>query len=382
MALRRQAIKTIEAAAAGVAVHSGHAGALLVLWRDVEETPAAEARSGHLDSGTVDLYRQAMERDETFPPPRLWRDSDGVMWLGDGRHRWHAHKSLHGEETPLLCEVREGSRRDAFLDASASNIRHGLPATTEQRVANLRRLVADDEWSTWSARAMAAQVGLSPTTVTKYLERWQVARDRVEYRDRHGNTTTMDVSGQRQAAQERRDRLAQERKERHERLNGSAPAAPAGARYVPADPIKTPASKPQPVSFGDAAMVVRRVACQRHDGNEAAFAWLVELAGDEIALAEAAAWFQRALSDEYPGAGALSLERWSVAVTEAGEVLRTQTDGVAMVGRASDLVDLYAQAEAARAAVFRLAQFLARPDLGDVADEAIAALLRVAKEAQ
>lgn len=375
MALRRQrqAIQTIEEAGAGVALRSAPAGAILVLWDDVDETPAAEARSGYLSEETVALYMAAYERDDGLPHPRLWRDADGTLRLGDGRHRWHAHIRLFGENTPLLCQVSDGGYRDAWLDAAGSNIAHGLPATTEQRLANLRRLAEDEEWASWSARAMARAVGLSPTTVSKYLADWQVERERVTYVDRHGNESTMDTSGQRQAAEERRERLRQERRERQ------AAHRPAGGSKS-LDVLTKSSDAPIRATQETLCKIVRQFLLPFGDDDAAALAWLRGLQADEVDLAiESAKWISHMQAHGYEAA---SLERWAIAVTEVGSALAAKLDGDAPAddGWWTSMEPHLVALGQAHVAAFQVADAIGRPELADAVSAAVDALVTAWRE--
>lgn len=379
MRRQRQAIATIDQAAEGVALRSAPAGTQMLLWIDIDESPAAEARSGLLSQETVSLYVGVYERDEAMPPPRVWRDDDGTLRLGDGRHRWHAHIRAFGENTPLVCEVREGGYRDAFLDAAGSNISHGLPATQDQRIANLRRLAEDDEWSTWSARAMARQVGLSPTTVTKYLEQWQIERERVQYVDRHGNTSTMDTSGQRAAAQERQERMRQERQERRDALRG-APAG--GTSTFVGKPAKSAA---QPASATTLALYVSSACIAKYgDDDAASLDWLGSLQDDPVAAAvESAPWVAALIAD---GFEVPSMERWAIAIAEvcAGISAKLAGDGAPAADGSAALSaqhgEYIAQLLTSRLVAFELGLAIGRPELADAVDAAVSALLAAAEE--
>lgn len=52
-------------------------------------------------------------------------------WLGDGFHRYHAHK--RAGYTEMVCNVINGTKRDAFIFSLGANADHGLPRTNEEK---------------------------------------------------------------------------------------------------------------------------------------------------------------------------------------------------------------------------------------------------------
>ena len=66
-----------------------------------------------LDAGTLANYVELLTDGVKFPPVTVFRDSDEILWLADGFHRWQAHKQLNLDAIDI--EQIEGSRRDALL---------------------------------------------------------------------------------------------------------------------------------------------------------------------------------------------------------------------------------------------------------------------------
>ena len=77
-----------------------------------------------LDAGTLANYVELLTDGVKFPPVTVFRDSDEILWLADGFHRWQAHKQLNLDAIDI--EQIEGSRRDALLYSLSANSKHGL----------------------------------------------------------------------------------------------------------------------------------------------------------------------------------------------------------------------------------------------------------------
>ena len=150
---------------------------------------------------TVDEYAEAMTEGATFPPAVVYFDG-ADHWLAEGFHRKAAAKAIGA--VSMLCELRTGSRLDALLCSLASNQAHGLRRTSADKrraVEGMLRLKPD-----FSDRAIAKHVGVSNTFVSKLrasLSTVDSEKSERTYTTKHGNTATMDVSGQKKAAKER-----------------------------------------------------------------------------------------------------------------------------------------------------------------------------------
>jgi hypothetical protein len=109
-----------------------------------------------IDYVTVGDYAAAFAAGAKFPPLVVFYD--GVTyWLADGFHRWHAAKKQEIEK--LVCEVRQGSQRDAILFAAGANTTNGLRRSNADKRVAVMKLLHDPEWSKkadkWIAEAAA-----------------------------------------------------------------------------------------------------------------------------------------------------------------------------------------------------------------------------------
>jgi hypothetical protein len=99
-----------------------------------------ELKKIRLDGGTqprvkieetaVQSYTEAVMDGAIMPPITVFFDGTD-NWLADGFHRWHAHKRAGLVE--ILCDVHQGTRRDALIYSLGANHDHGLPRTNEDK---------------------------------------------------------------------------------------------------------------------------------------------------------------------------------------------------------------------------------------------------------
>lgn len=135
---------------------------------EVEIDYDLQARTG-VDMQTVEDYAAAIEEGEEFPDAVIFEDEEtGKLWLADGFHRYLAYKKL-GKET-INADVRLGSRRDAILYSLSANARHGLQRSDADKRKAVQTLLADSEWSQWSAREIAKAARVSRHLVAKLRE--------------------------------------------------------------------------------------------------------------------------------------------------------------------------------------------------------------------
>lgn len=127
----------------------------------------------HTDGGTqpraqIDLQLvaeyAAIYREEAGKLPPLTVFFDGSeYWLADGFHRYFAAgDALIGK---LMCEVKEGSQRDAVLYSCGTNHDHGLRRTTEDKRKAVTTLLMDDTWGKRSDRWIAEACHVSHSFV-------------------------------------------------------------------------------------------------------------------------------------------------------------------------------------------------------------------------
>ncbi len=125
------------------------------------------------DPETVDRYAEVLADGGALPPVVAFSEEGEdeqvlVAWLADGFHRLAAHRQHGSEQLPV--ELHVGGRRDAILYAAGANADHGLPRSAADKRRAVELLLLDAEWGTWSNRAIARQVRVSPTFVGRVRE--------------------------------------------------------------------------------------------------------------------------------------------------------------------------------------------------------------------
>lgn len=143
-----------------------------------------------LNQSTVDLYAEQIQEGDKFPPVTVFFDGSD-HWLADGFHRFFAHQKAG--KVSIEAEVINGTLRDAKLHAYKANGKRGLQLSAADIRRIIKLMLGDDEWSTWSNKAIAAHVGCSDSTVSRVRADAGVVSE-VKYVDKHGNEKTMDVT--------------------------------------------------------------------------------------------------------------------------------------------------------------------------------------------
>ena len=109
--------------------------------------------------------------EEALPPVQLVEDGNGHWLLVDGWHRCGAAENAGREEiAAVTLSVPEGQdvRQFVLLQAIQESSRSAVPLTSEERAQAVRWLLT--ECPTWSDRAIARLVGVSPSTVGRYRD--------------------------------------------------------------------------------------------------------------------------------------------------------------------------------------------------------------------
>ena len=164
-----------------------------------------------INEDAVASYAEAMTEDAKLPPVVVLRDG-ADDWLADGFHRYHAHNRIGA--VSIEADVRSGTLRDAVLYSVGANGKHGMPANNADKRKGVMRLLTDAEWSAWSDREIAKQCEVGYTFVAKCRKELSLPVAGSEesthrtYTTKHGTEATMDTSGQKKAAQARRDTKA------------------------------------------------------------------------------------------------------------------------------------------------------------------------------
>ncbi len=117
----------------------------------------------YLHDDRVAEYAEDMRRGDKFPPLVVFEDPEGVCWLADGFHRYHAAAKLKLEA--IECDVRPGGLREAILYACGSNFAHGFRRTNADKEQAVTRLLMDTEWGKWSDREIARRCNVGADMV-------------------------------------------------------------------------------------------------------------------------------------------------------------------------------------------------------------------------
>lgn len=128
-----------------------------LLLSDIQLDPTCQARAATNDEVVAD-YAEKIGAGVKFPPAIVFFDGSHY-WLADGFHR-HDAATEAGEDF-LLCDVREGGRRDAQLYAAGANSDHGLYRSSADKRRAVGLLLNDAEWRRWSDRRIADHCGVS-----------------------------------------------------------------------------------------------------------------------------------------------------------------------------------------------------------------------------
>jgi hypothetical protein len=155
-----------------------------------------------LQEDRITEYAEDMKRRDRFPPLVVFEDAEGVFWLADGFHRYHA--AIEAKWETIQCEVRSGGLREAILCGCGANAAHGLRRTNEDKRQAVTRLLKDAEWGKWSDREIGRRCNVTHELVGRLREQLKpvtgvsasepvtsnVGSERT-YVDKHGNTVTM-----------------------------------------------------------------------------------------------------------------------------------------------------------------------------------------------
>lgn len=89
-------------------------------------------------------YSELMASGGTLPAPIVFFDGK-AYWLADGFHRVAAARDAKLDA--IMCDVRQGARRDATLFSVGANGKHGLRRTGADKRRAVLMLLGDEEWS-------------------------------------------------------------------------------------------------------------------------------------------------------------------------------------------------------------------------------------------
>jgi len=109
----------------------------------------------------VQEYQAAIEAGADMTPMVVFFDGS-IYWLSSGFHRRKGYELANIVEVPV--DVREGSKRDAWLFAKGDN-KHGKRYTGEEKRRNVRDMLEDSETTEWSNNRIALHIGVTPPLV-------------------------------------------------------------------------------------------------------------------------------------------------------------------------------------------------------------------------
>jgi uncharacterized ParB-like nuclease family protein len=116
-----------------------------------------------INEETVSEYAEAILEGADFPPVLVY--FDGInYYLTDGYHRLLAHK--RAEKVSILCNVVQGTLRDAVFHSTGVNSAHGMRRTYADKRKAVMTLLDDFEWEGMSNGQIAKHCRVSPTFVS------------------------------------------------------------------------------------------------------------------------------------------------------------------------------------------------------------------------
>ena len=164
-----------------------------VMIENIRADESTQSREG-IYSGIVEEYAERIDAGEEFPPLVVFYDG-ASYWLADGFHRLLAYRKLGRKD--VICEVREGTKRDAILYGVGANANHGVRRSNADKRRAVMMLLEDSEWSKWSNAEIARRCNVSDMLVARIcgsLQQVDVTGQRL-YTTKHGTTAVMNTAG-------------------------------------------------------------------------------------------------------------------------------------------------------------------------------------------
>lgn len=156
---------------------------------EIELHGGTQQRAKLLNYSHVETLEDALSVTEDLTPIEVVFDGE-TYYLTDGFHRYYAYKNQGKEVIP--AHITEGTLRDAILASVAANAQNlALPRTRLDKQKAIQTMLNDPEWSTWSDREIAKQVGASHPTVSAIRKQLVNLPDRTF--TRNGTTATMNT---------------------------------------------------------------------------------------------------------------------------------------------------------------------------------------------
>jgi hypothetical protein len=178
---------------------------------DIRDDVEVSCRTA-INDRAVEDYAEAIQRGHVMPPVLVYRDgvttrvavfsgSDPVVkstrdvyWLADGFHRLRA--AVLAGHTSIKATVRDGTKRDAMLEAVGCNGKNGLRRTNGDKRKAVLRLLRDPEWCEWSNREIATRCDVHEKTVRNLAHLRKSADEATSSRRarRNGTVYTMNTA--------------------------------------------------------------------------------------------------------------------------------------------------------------------------------------------
>ena len=117
-----------------------------------------------IDPAVVAEYAESMRCGATFPPISVFFDG-AQYWLADGFHRFFARGDIGDDD--ILCDVHQGTNRDALLFSAGANAVHGLRPTNADKRKSVMVLLGDEEWSHWTDSKISIHCKVTQPFVSK-----------------------------------------------------------------------------------------------------------------------------------------------------------------------------------------------------------------------
>lgn len=140
-----------------------------------------------INEDVVSEYAHDIENGDVFPPVTVF--FTGVHYfLADGYHRYHAHK--RAGRVSIMCNVTNGTKRDAIYFSLAANAKHGMRRSYADRRKAVMTLLEDFEWLQKSNTEIAKHCGVSVSFVSNLRNTSGKMPDKVQYTTPSGETKT------------------------------------------------------------------------------------------------------------------------------------------------------------------------------------------------
>ena len=196
-----------SAAPSGLSAASAASADAALIWiplTDLRVDAGTQSRVQLFDEATVERYKDAMLAGDEFPAAIAFFDG-ATYFVADGHQRHEAAR--RAGRTALLCNVRQGTLRDAILFSRGANAKHGLQRSAADARFAIKSMLLDKEWQEWTDHTIADYCVVDPKTVGAVRHALELSGEIPHIttrRARRGGTVlTIDTTGISQANSER-----------------------------------------------------------------------------------------------------------------------------------------------------------------------------------